>query len=394
MVLIHQGTPSELLRDLIMPGREPVTLICPILPPVDILDQAVVAVAQHDRQLRVVTSLYGSGPGSARDQIESMIRLERVGARVKSSERSVLPSLLLVPPAGCVILPAKWGYFDAPWHRPLIIDNSNSDELFQLGDKIWRQAGSYAGSRRLRTALRWLEEIVDDSCMAPEQLVEVDGEVHLSTLTLFDKPRGRRNSLQRKGKANGQAWWTFHGTADERVNPFLPVRVWAQQRGTHTLIRFPRGKRPTGVNTGDWVFFVLHSREPGGEPEMYIVGRAKALAYRPLIDDLDSDSADSENFISRYPHALRLESVQLIGGAVGEGVSVHSLMLQLGPAIFKSTSRNVEKHGGNVDPRKSITQKSMILLSEKGLLETNRLLELSFRRLGCMPRSEITATEN
>jgi hypothetical protein len=393
MVRIHQGSPSELLRDLIVPGREPVTLICPMLPSVDVLDQAVVACDQYDRQFRVVTSIHGACPGSTRVQIDSMLRLDRFGVRIKTSERGSLPSILLAPGAGCAILPPNWGLLNSNWQKAIVIDNKDAVDLNALSDKIWRQAGANAGARRLKIALRWLEESGDIACGDMDRTDETDREPTLSDLTLFDKRRGNRKADRKRSRIDGQSWWTFHGTADERVNPFIPTRAWAMQREAHSFIRFPKGKRPTGVKTGDWIFFVLHSREPGGEPDAYIVGRARAVAYRSLIDDMAAESDDPDDFARRYPHKLNLESVQIINGAVGEGIQAQSLMISLGSALFESTTRNVEKKGGNVDPRKSITQKSMIMLSEKGASETHRLLEQAFLRLGCMSGSEIAGNE-
>jgi hypothetical protein len=389
MVRIHQGSPGDLLRQLIGPGREPVTLICPELPAQSVLDQTLVAANQHGRLLRVVTSLHGSGPNATRAQIEGLLRLEKLGARVKVADRGALPPLLLSPPSGCAILPSDWGYSEPVWQRPMVIDRNSSSDIIALSEKIWRQAGSFLSSRRLKTALRWLEEIADDSSLPPEGISDTREEVDFSDLSLFDKRRGSRRSSRLKSKADKKAWWTFHGTDEERVNPFLPVRLWVMQHDTHKCVRFPAGRRPTGIKTGDWIFFVIHSREPGGEPETYVVGRGQALAYRPLVDDYSGEPGGEDDFLMRYPHALRLEMVQLIRGAVGEGVQAYSLMNELGPRVFESTMRNKEKGGGNVDPHKSIAQKTMILLSGIGAAETHRLLDTCLRRLGCVTISDI-----
>ena len=171
-----------------------------------------------------------------------------------------------------------------------------------------------------------------------------------------------------------------------------PVRTWAAQRQAFAAIRYPKGRRPTGVKSGDNVFLVIHSREPGGEPEMYIVGCAKALAYRPLVDDASDDIQASDRYLARFPHALRLEAVRFIRGAVGEGVPAYPMMNSVGPKIFMSTERNAQKGEGNVDPHKSIAQKAMVLLSTIGATETNRLLDARLQVLGCVSGKEIAVT--
>lgn len=391
MIEVHQGTTSDLLGRIIGTGDEWVTLIVPQLPAPPVLEQATIVANQHSRRLRVVTSLHGPGPTSTLRQIEGLIHLSRIGVKVKGTERGVLPSLLLAPPDGCCILPGDWGWGLGRWQYPIVVKDESANELFRLGEKIWRQAGASLGARRLSTARRWLEDIAGEAYDEDEARATEQEEVELAELTLFDKRRGSR---RRREKRVNKAWWTYHGTSDDRVNPFLPVRIWASQRSTHKFIRFPAGRRPTGVKTGDTVFFVVLSREPGGENESYIVGRATAVAYRPLIDDATDEEQATDEFYARFPHALRLENVRFIRGAVGEGVGSHDLMARLGAQLFESTRRNLEKKSGNIDPVKSIAQKSIIRLAEKGEEETNTLLDERMSILGCVTADEITRYES
>jgi hypothetical protein len=315
-----------------------------------------------------------------------MIRLEQLGARVKAAERGALPSLLLAYPDGCVVLPGDWGLIDSPWQRPLILDSGTIDQVRALGEKIWRQAGTSLSSRRLRTALRWLEEISERCGEPTAEELQSGNEIGFSELTLFDKRRGRKRPAASK---EPRSWWTFHGTADERINPFLSSWTWAEKRGAHRVIRFPRGKRPTGVKTGDRIYLLINSRSPGGEPETYIIGSAVAVAYKPLIDDASREMTETDEYISRYPHQLRIERVRFIRGAVGEGVSGYRLMNRLGAKVFESTMKNMQEGNGNVDPHKSIAQKTMVLLAEPGARESERLLGELLVRLGCVTSSEI-----
>jgi len=390
MIEVHQGTTSDLLGRIIGAGDEWVTLIVPQLPAPPVLEQAAIVANQHSRKLRVVTSLHGPGPTSTLRQIEGLIHLSRIKVKVKGTERGVLPSLLLAPPDGCCILPGDWGWGLGRWQHPVIVRGDSAGELFRLGEKIWRQAGPYLSTRRLGTARRWLEDIAGEVYDEDEARETEQEEVELAELTLFDKRRGAR---RRREKKKNMAWWTYHGTADDRVNPFLPVRIWAAHRHTHKLIRFPAGRRPTGVSTGDTIFFVVLSREPGGDNESYIVGCATAVAYRPLIDDATDEEQATDEFYARFPHALRLENVRFIRGAVGEGVSSHDLMTRLGAQLFESTRQNLEKKSGNIDPVKSIAQKSIIRLADVGEDETEVLLDERMSILGCVTAGEISRYE-
>jgi hypothetical protein len=384
MAVIHNGSTGELLAAVITPGRDPVTLICPFLPTPDVLDQAVIVAKQHARQLRIVTSLYGPGSVTTRKQLDSLIHLCGVGVKVKAAERSILPSILLCPPSVCCILPNDWGRGASPWHRPIILDGAEAQEMLSLGERVWKRAATYLSRRRLQTAARWLDEVEKVDEFSHENGFE--NEVGLSELTLFDKRRGRRRS---KAKKDRKAWWTFHGTADNRINPFLPVYIWAAQREAHRLVRFPKGKRPTGVKAGDSIFFVVYSRNPAGDNEAFVVGCGRALAYRPLIDDASEDEQRSDEYLARYPHALRLERVVFIRGAVGEGTPAYGFMNTLGAKCFESTLRNFQKKSGNIDPHKSVAQKTLLQLSDTGASATENLLEDKLRRLGGITAEEI-----
>jgi len=390
MITLHRGSTSDLLRRLIGSGDEPVTLITPQLPAPPVLDQAVIITNQHARKLRLVTSLHGPGPVSTHRQIEGLVRLAKIGVKIKVTQRGVLPSLFLAPPDGCAMLSYDWGWGLGTWQNPLLIDADNATELFNLGEIIWKNAGSYFSVRKLGIAKKWLEDIAGEAYDEAEAIDTERTEIELAELTLFDKRRGRIKSASIR---NQVAWWTFHGTSDERVNPFLPVRIWAAQREAHKVIRFPDGRRPTGVKSGDDVFYVVLSREPGGDAESYIVGHAHAVAYRPLVDDASDDERAENNFLDRYPHAIQLEDVRFLRGVISEGIPVHRLMNSLGARLFDSTMRNLERKSGNIDPQKSTSQKSIIRLAEAGTEQSHTLLNERMSLLGCVTTHEIERYE-
>ena len=389
MVELHDGSTRDLLARVLMSGSDPVILIIPNLPDIPFLNQIAITAGQRSREFRVITSLFCFGPHSTSRQVESLIHLVKIGARIRIVDRGELPSLLSASPSGAVLLPSDWGWGKGRWQYPVIIDGDNASGLFSLADRIWRRAGSGISSRKLRTARRWLEDI------APEFVVEdANGsepvEIDLSTLSLFDK---RRGSKRKKAKHAQASWWSFHGTADDRINPFLPVRIWAARRDAYRIIRFPNGKRPTGVRTGDTIFFVLLSKEPGRDNESHVVGYAGAVKYRDLIDDATDEQRAEDTYLDRYPHGLRLENATFIRGAVGEGIPVSMLMSRLGAETFDSTSSNKAKGSGNTDPAKSIAQKSIIRLGEKGAKLTLELLEDRMNHIGRVTAGEIAGYE-
>ncbi len=391
MLQVHQGSTNDLLNRIVTPGDEPVTLVIPQLPAAPVLDQVVIVSRQRGRKLRIVTSLHGNGPVLTRRQLDSLIRLCNLGVKVKTTDRGVLPSLLIAPPDGCCILPHDWGWGMSTWQYPVILGMESASELFELGEKIWKQAGTFYSVRKLGIAKRWLEDIEGDIYNEDEADATATDGVKLAELTLFDKRRGRIRSGEKK---NLSAWWTFQGTSTDRENPFMPIRIWAARKGAHRIIRFPSGRRPTGVKSGDDVFFVVLSRNPGGDAESYIVGRANAVAYRPLIDDASDEEREVDPFLERFPHAIRLEDVHFIRGVVGEGIPIKKLMNKLGAQLFESTLKNYQLKRGNIDPQKSILQKSIIRLADKGSLETHSLLDERMSLLGCVTSPEIERYED
>jgi len=384
----YQGSLADFLTRIITAGTEPVTLISPKLPSPSLLDQILILTKQYGRTLRIVSPLYDDDPTRSAHQLKEMLRLTELGAKIKNAERGALPSMLLSPPFACAFIPSPLGLPDPFGGHVIILEGEEAREILALGEKIWRHAGVSLSQRSIKTALKWLELIVDvyeEGKGEEEELVLDHAE-----LTLFNKRRGQR---QKREKKEAKSWWTFHGTSEERVNPFLPVQAWALQLQAHKRIWFPAGKRPTGVRTGDWVFFAILSREVRGDAEIYIVGKAQALAYRPLIDDASKESREKDEYLARYPHALRVEKAEFIRGAIGEGVTAYSIMNELGAEIFESTYKNKQKGSGNIDPHKSIAQKSLILLSKQGAEKTHKELEIKLARLGKVSGDELAMCE-
>jgi len=390
MIEVHKGSAADLLNGVIGPGREPVTLVIPYLPGQNIIDQLLISTRQHGRELRIVTSLYGHGPLATRAQIEMLLRLVKNGAKAKVGERGILPAILFSPPVTCAMLPSEWGRDRGAYQVPIIIHDECTGELKQLCDRIWKRSGARFTSRRLNLAMRWLEDIASEYTGHDDASSGMPERVDYSELTLFDKRRGSR---RKKKKRERMAWWAFQGTANDRINPFLPIRIWAAGRNTHKMLRFPSGKRPTGVKTGDDIFFTVLSRVPGGDSELYIVGSARAIAYRRLIDDATDEQKIEDQWLERFPHALQLENVRFIRGVVGEGIAVYPLMKKLGPQTFASTSKNLAGKSGNTDPFKSISQKSIIKLADRCASETRGILEEKFHVLGTVTSGEISRFE-
>jgi hypothetical protein len=368
MVGVYRDPAVTLLGKLITPGHEPVTLVCPVLPSIPVLDHAILLCRQNGRPLRVVTSLYGSDTYTTRNQLDCLLRLERYEVKIKAGERGMLPSMLVVSSELVAILPNNWGILENPGFPVIVLNGDGAEKVVELGESIWRESNGWLSSRRLRTALKWVDEVATDNHEPDESPVEIPEPM------LFEK---KRKVVKKLRKAD--SWWTFHGTSDDRVNPFLSVDLWAKQRGAYRIIRFPKGRRPTSVKQGDLVYFVVLSRETGGEPEAYIVGWGRAKKYSAKVDELYNDG---DNYSTRFPHVLELDRTEFIDGAIGEGVSAYGLMNELGYRIFEATSINAKNKKGNLDPHKSISQKTKILLSSEGSAQTSSLLNTYLLRLG------------
>jgi len=387
MLTLHQGPTGDLLSGIIGSSDEPVILISPVLPSQTVMDQVVISTRQAARELKLVTSLYGLDPTATARQINGLLKLNEMGINIKIAPRGSIPSILVAPPSGCLLLPHEWGLTSEKWNPPLIVPGKFAGSIFELASSIWSGSGASAGRRLLLTNKRWLEEVASEGhCSDPNSSAQ-PGEIEFSELTLFDK---RRGGGRKKSKRVTNAWWTFHGTAGDRLNPFQPVRSWALRKDTHRFIRFPLGRRPTGVKTGDDIFFVVNSRLPGGNLGSFIIGHATAVAYRPLVDDATDDERANDEYLARFPHAIRLECVRFIRGAVGEGIPAHKLMSRLGASTFESTQKNRKSGKGNIDPFKSTNQKSILKLSDKCADETSRLLEERLTVIGNTTASEIS----
>ena len=72
-----------------------------------------------------------------------------------------------------------------------------------------------------------------------------------------------------------------------------------------------------------------------------------------------------------------------------DGVSLNELMDTLGADSFTSTQRNAAAGRENINPRRSISQKPHIMLSEEGFSWLAQRLQNAFARHGQIPLGDI-----
>jgi hypothetical protein len=176
-----------------------------------------------------------------------------------------------------------------------------------------------------------------------------------------------------------RAFVKFFGRAADRSPRERSVLDAVKTSGSHRICTYPRGRRPRAVRDGD-VMFMGHL--VSGPNDIKVYGRAVARAYEEGRDDASAEDIARRPWLERWPHFIRVEGMEFLDGALGDGVSLGELMDEMGAYAFGPTAENADRGVGNVDPRQSIRQAAAIRLTEAGASWLEEELVRAFDAVG------------
>lgn len=97
-----------------------------------------------------------------------------------------------------------------------------------------------------------------------------------------------------------------------------------------------------------------------------IYSRAIAIHHEPGRDDATAADLWLRGWKAKWPHYVRVDNSEFVGGNLANGVSLKELMNVLKVDSFASTQRNVRKGEGNRDPRRAYMRRVAAELSPQG----------------------------
>lgn len=145
----------------------------------------------------------------------------------------------------------------------------------------------------------------------------------------------------------------FFGQGHDRVPWSLPVLDEIYGSGSNWACTYPQNRRPRKVEDGDVMYLARMVEHPD---DYLIYGRGAAMAYVDGRDDASPGDIDLRPWKREYPHYIRVHDAEFIAGLVSNGISLSTLMDDLGADSFVSTQANARRGRGNVVPRMALRQ--------------------------------------
>ena len=182
-----------------------------------------------------------------------------------------------------------------------------------------------------------------------------------------------------------QAFVKFLGEGSNRVPTSFETTEEVRRAGCHWALAYPEGKRPRAAKDGA-VMFIARLTD---EPDIRIFGRAVAMRHEPGRDDATPADIERREWVSRWPHYIRVHHAQFLSGPMKNGVSLNELMATLDSRSFASTRRNAARGSGNTDPRRAYMQQAAVQLSDEAFHWLSAHLEAAFDRHGTIPLANL-----
>lgn len=247
------------------------------------------------------------------------------------------------------------GYFDDLWRRAG--DDLRSDQLEEWDGRVKRHLAS--GGRP--HASGGLDDFGADAGFTDQPQPKVP-------TTFAEAP---------------QAFVKFLGTSHDRAPASTSTQEVVQVSGCHRTLNYPRNKRPHAPKDGA-VMFIARLTD---EPDIRVFGRAIAIEHQPGSDDATADDIALREWVSDWPHYVRIHHAEFVNGTMGDGVSFYDLMDSLGADSFASTQRRSARGDENIDPRRAYGQQAAVELSAKGFAWLNERLQRAFDLRGTVAKS-------
>jgi hypothetical protein len=185
-----------------------------------------------------------------------------------------------------------------------------------------------------------------------------------------------------------QAFVKFLGESNSRVPLRCPTLEEIERAGCHRLLAYPASKRPRRVKD-DAVMYIARLTELPND--IRIFGRAVGLAYVDGRDDASAADIALRPWRTDWSRYIRVHQAEFVAGTMANGVSLNTLMDELGADAFAATQRNASKKEGNTNPRRAYLQAADVELSAQGQAWLRDRLQAAFDEHGTVPNDMLAA---
>jgi hypothetical protein len=179
-----------------------------------------------------------------------------------------------------------------------------------------------------------------------------------------------------------KAFVKFFGTSTNRAGKTMQSLEEIERSGCHWACTYPKGLTPRAVEDGDVMYIARLVKEPN---DTLIFGRARGLRHRDATDVASEQEIAIRPWKREWPLYIRVHHAEFVAGALENGVSLVTLMQELGSDSFVSTQRNAASGNGNTVPSRALMQKAHVQLTPQAFRWLDARLEASFLKHGKVP---------
>jgi PLD-like domain len=183
-----------------------------------------------------------------------------------------------------------------------------------------------------------------------------------------------------------QGFVKFFGEGHNRQAPTLPVVEELKAAGCHWGCPYPTSKIPRQVRDGAVMFMGRLVDHP---KDTLIFGRAIGLQYVGGRDDATKADIARRPWKAKWSRYIRVHNGEFVNGTLADGVSLNTLMAELGSDSFAPTQRHAAANQGNTDPQAALMQKAAMELTSEAIAWLNERLDQSFEVNGRISKAEL-----
>ena len=183
-----------------------------------------------------------------------------------------------------------------------------------------------------------------------------------------------------------QGFVKFFGEGHNRALSSVTVMDELKASGCHWACPYPASKTPRQVRDGAVMYMGRLMDYP---KDTLIFGRAIGKHYVSGEDDATPADIKLRDWKVTWPRYIRVHGGEFVNGSLADGVSLNTLMDELGAYSFAPTRRHAIAGKGNVNPQASLMQKAAMELTPEAIVWLNERLDRSFELNGRISRAQL-----
>ena len=184
-----------------------------------------------------------------------------------------------------------------------------------------------------------------------------------------------------------QAFIKFIGNSNERYEHSISTIDDLDKSGCHCAVAYRKDdKRLHSIQRNAVIFFGRLTKNPNG---ITIYGYGLALRHHQGKDNATPREIKRDAWRSTYRYNIRIHHPHFVNGTLANGVSLRSLVQDLGVESYVSTQRKARAGQGGNDPMKAHCRQPHIELSQEGFLWLRDKLQKAFDQYGEIPYRDL-----